>query len=41
MVNLIVIYLYRKYGVPLHIFFPENGLDVQATLIKMDSSATP
>ena len=33
LVNLIVIYLYRKYGVPLHIFFSKNGPEIQATLI--------
>ena len=32
-INLIVNFLYRKYGVPLHIFFSKNGPEVQATLI--------
>ena len=30
--NLIVNYLYRKYGVALHIFFSKIGPAVQATL---------
>ena len=32
LINLIVIYLYRKYGVPLQFFFSKNGPEVQATL---------
>ena len=31
LINLIVNYLYRKYGVPLHIFFSKFGPEVQAT----------
>ena len=32
LINLIVTYLYRKYGVPLHNFFSKIGPEVQATL---------
>ena len=32
LINLMVNCLYRKYGVPLHIFFPKIGPEVQATL---------
>ena len=31
-VNLMVNYLYRKYGVQIHIFSPKMGPEVQTTL---------
>ena len=34
LINLMALYLVRKYGVPLHIFFSKNGPEVQATLMK-------